>query len=143
MCEACSSIFLSSFATLRFPCSGRSGRGGGLGPRSDGGPVVTWSGGGTFLQQPRRTGEVHRSARVLQWGGGEVCGGKTIWINTAGLIGSEREDRAIRPQRRSRRGAVDTGAGDLQLRAQFRMSRGSWAGRGGGCWCCSAHPDAS
>lgn len=143
MCEACSSIFLSSFATLRFPCSGRSGRGGGLGPRSDGGPVVTWSGGRTFLQQPRRTGEVHRSARVLQWGGGEVCGGKTIWINTAGLIGSEREDRAIRPQRRSWRGAVDTSrrpSAQSSVQDVKRQLGGAW---GGGCWCCSAHPDAS
>lgn len=45
--------------TLRFLCSWRSGRGGGLGPGFDGRPVVTWSGGGTFLHQSRRTQVVH------------------------------------------------------------------------------------
>lgn len=68
--------FFPSLLTLRFLCDRRSGRGGGLGPGSDGGPVVTWSGGGTFLQQPGRTGEVHWSALVLHGGGGEVCEGE-------------------------------------------------------------------
>lgn len=58
--------------TLRFLCSWRSGWGAGLGPGFDGRPVVTWSGGGTFLYQPRRTREVHWSTLVLQGGGREV-----------------------------------------------------------------------
>lgn len=76
MGEMLSGIFSPPLFTLRFLCDRRSGRGGGLGPRSYGGPVVTWSGGGTFLQQPRRTGEVHWSTLVLQRGGGEVCRGR-------------------------------------------------------------------
>lgn len=58
--------------TLRFLCGWRSGRGGGLGPGFDGGPVLTLSGRLTFLRQRRGTQEVHRSTLVLQGGGGQV-----------------------------------------------------------------------
>lgn len=63
---------VSKYFTLRFLCGRLSGWGGGLGPGLDGRPVVTWSGGRTFLHQPRRTQVVHWSTLVLQRGGGEV-----------------------------------------------------------------------
>lgn len=67
----------SCCVTLRFLCGWWSGWG--LGPRFDGGPFVTLSGGWAFLYQPRRTQVVHGSTLVLQRGGREVCRGrKTI-----------------------------------------------------------------
>lgn len=76
-----SHTLMNSF-TLRFLCDWRSGGGGGLRPRFDGRPVVTWSAGRTFLHQPRRTQVVDRGALVR-----EVCGGEAqkknqvrLWI---------------------------------------------------------------
>lgn len=72
---------LEESLTLRFLCDWWSGRGGGLRPRFDGRPVVTWSAGRAFLHRPRGTQVVDGRALVR-----EVCGGEAQekdWVRLA------------------------------------------------------------
>lgn len=135
------------YFTLRFLCSWRSGRGAGLGPGFDGRPVVTWSGGGTFLYQPRRTREVHGSTLVLQGGGREVWSrrgtkkdNKRGPINIMRLIWTRTQ---CDPARVMQPAYSDyTEVSDLELSVCFRMSPSYGAKRGLGRGAlCSVYPD--